>query len=299
MPSQGTFIQPPCAPGVWNLAEIGRVLSLQALGASAEAVGESHVHSRRMSLETGACVCHEVLSLVVPMFNEEALIGRTVEAVEQAGARLIERGRISDYELIIVDDGSTDATGRIADELARRCQRIDPVHHAENRGLGEAGRTGFAKASGTLVLYMDGDPPFDLNELDQACAVITEGAADVFCASRMNRTSEGVRRACYSFVYNALVRRMFRLPVDDVNFAFKVFRREVLDGMELTSRGSFIDAEMLIKAHRNGYRIVQRGVQYYPRTHGVSTLSSVPVILTILRELFAFRRGSKRHREPS
>jgi glycosyltransferase involved in cell wall biosynthesis len=235
----------------------------------------------------------EVLSIVLPMFNEEALVRHTVEAVLGASGGLVESGRICDYEIVVVDDGSTDATARIADELASVYARVSVVHHERNYGLGRAIRSGLALARGSLVLYMDGDLPFDLRELDGACSILCESKADVFSAYRLNRASEGLRRTCYSFVYNALVRVVFKLRLRDVNFAFKMFRRDVVDRIELTSEGSFIDAEMLIGSHRLGYRIAQHGVRYFPRTRGVSTLSSLPTVAIIVRELLAFRSRSR------
>jgi hypothetical protein len=109
--------------------------------------------------------------------------------------------------------------------------------------------------------------------------------ADIVSAYRFDRTGEGPRRMVYSHAYNQLVRSMFGLRVRDVNFAFKLVRRCVLDNMELVSEGSFIDVELLVRAHRLGYHIIQFGVDYFPRSRGVSTLSSNAVIARIVREL--------------
>jgi len=234
-----------------------------------------------------------MLSIAVPMYNEEALAAQTIDGVVRACDDLVASDVISDYELIVVDDGSTDTTPQILDASAAVDPHIRVLHHKENQGLGEAIRSAFGAVRGSLVLYMDGDLPFDLGELERACTTITEGGADVFSAYRTNRTSEGFRRTCYSFAYNGLVRLVFGLRTTDVNFAFKIFRREVVDRMQLQSEGSFIDAEMMILSDRLGYRIVQHGVRYQPRTHGISTLSSLPVILKILREGYAFRRSPR------
>ena len=231
------------------------------------------------------------LSVVVPMFNEQALARDSLGAIGAACRALVSAGRIADYEVIAVDDGSADATAMILDELATADSHIHVVHHEHNSGLGCAIRSGIARARFSLVLYMDADLPFDLAELDAACAVFDEGA-DVFTAYRLNRMTEGWRRMSYSFVYNLLVRFAFGLRVKDVNFAFKIVRRELLDQITLVSDGSFIDVELLVSAQRLGSEIVQRGVRYLPRSHGTSTLSSVAVIVKILKELFAFRRRS-------
>ncbi len=135
------------------------------------------------------------------------------------------------------------------------------------------------------MLYTDADLPFDLADLAKAVRLLRVYDADIVSAYRFDRTGEGWRRALYSFVYNALVRSLLSLPVRDVNFAFKLVRRDVLDHVQLRSEGSFIDVELLARAQRLGFGIIQFGVDFFPRTKGVSTLSSAPVILRILREM--------------
>lgn len=225
------------------------------------------------------------LSFLFPMWNEEAMIRRTLTAAGECGDRLVAGGRIGSYEIVVVDDASTDGTGKIADELADDDPRIVVVHHPENRKLGGAVRSGFGAASGDLVLYTDADLPCDLAEADKALRLLRLYEADIVSAYRFDRTAEGVRRTVYSFVYNHLVRWTLGVRVRDVNFAFKLVRRRVLDNVELLSEGSFIDAELVAKAHRRGFRIVQFGVDYIARTRGTSTLSSPAIIGKILREL--------------
>jgi glycosyltransferase involved in cell wall biosynthesis len=227
----------------------------------------------------------ERLTIFFPMWNEEATITRTVAAAREAGDRLVERGEIGSYEVLLVDDASTDATGKIADELAEADPRIRAVHHSVNRKLGGAIKTGFAEARGDMVLYTDADLPFDLLDTEKALRLLRIYEADIVSAYRFDRTSEGVQRTIYSFAYNRLVRWALGLRVRDVNFAFKLVRRPVLDHVTLESEGSFIDAELLAKAQRMGFRIIQFGVDYFPRTRGMSTLSSPAVIRKMLAEM--------------
>jgi hypothetical protein len=114
--------------------------------------------------------------------------------------------------------------------------------------------------------------------------------ADIVSAYRLDRTGEGYVRSVYSTIYNLLVRLLFGVRMRDINFAFKLCRREVLDHMTLVSEGSFIDAELVVRARKLGFHIVQFGVDYFPRTRGISTLSSPSVIVKILREMWALRR---------
>jgi glycosyltransferase involved in cell wall biosynthesis len=219
------------------------------------------------------------------MWNEEEMILRTIGAAKETGDDLLQWGAISDYEVLIVDDASTDATGKIADELASKDARIRVVHHPKNRGLGGSVRTGLAEATTDLVLYTDADMPFDLADLGKAVRLMRVYDADIVSAYRFDRTGEGARRGVYSHAYNVLVKSLFRLRMRDVNFAFKLIRRDVLMNIELESEGSFIDVELLAKAQRLGYYIIQFGVDYFPRARGSSTLSSPGVIVKIVREL--------------
>jgi len=224
------------------------------------------------------------------MWNEQEYIGRTLAAAHEACATLIDLGEIADYEIIIIDDASTDDTPRLADEAAAVDQRIKVVHHPKNRKLGGSIKTGFATATGDLVLYTDADLPFDMGELKRACRIMRLYEADIVSAYRLDRTGEGYVRTVYSFIYNVLVRVFFGVKMRDVNFAFKLCRGRIFEHIELQSEGSFIDAELVIRANKLGYHIVQFGVDYFPRTRGISTLSSPSVIVKILREMRHLRR---------
>ncbi|MEO7555424.1 MAG: glycosyltransferase family 2 protein [Acidimicrobiales bacterium] len=227
------------------------------------------------------------LTFFFPMWNEEEMILRTVDAARQTGDELVAQRVIGAYEILIVDDASTDATGKIADELAAADPRVRAVHHEVNRKLGGSVRTGLREAGAELVVYTDADMPFDLNDLHKALRLLRIYDADIVSAYRFDRTGEGAQRAVYSHIYNFIVKTLLRLRVRDVNFAFKVIRREVLQHVELVSEGSFIDAELLAKAQRRGFHIIQFGVDYFPRARGTSTLSSPAVIVKIVRELAA------------
>ena len=216
------------------------------------------------------------------MYNEEAYARRAV-----AAARAALETAIPDWEIVIVDDASTDGTAAVADALAREDPRVRVVHNPRNRRLGGALRAGYAAATKDLVFYTDADLPVDLEVLPRAVRLLEYQQADIVAAYRFDRTSEGLVRALYTFCYNHLIRTLFGLRVRDVNFAFKLFRRSVLEKFTLTSEGSFIDAEFLLRARKAGCVIIQIGLDYFPRTRGTSTLGSVPVILAILRDMAA------------
>ncbi len=239
----------------------------------------------------------EKLSIFYPMWNEEEYIERALTAGRRACEQLVRTGDIGDYELIVVDDASTDRTAAIADQLAAADPRVQVVHHARNRKLGGAIKTGFATATGDVILYTDADLPFDMAELPRAVRLLREYDADIVSAYRFDRTGEGYLRSVYTFVYNLLIRTLFDVKARDINFAFKLCRARVFDHVELRSEGSFIDAELVIRATRLGYEMLQFGVDYFPRTRGVSTLSSPSVITTILSEMWELR-GDLENIEP-
>jgi len=149
------------------------------------------------------------LSIFFPMWNEEEYIERAVNAGQGACEHLVATGIIADYELIIVDDASTDRTPEIADQLVAADHHIRVVHHPVNRKLGGSIKTGFASATGDLVLYTDADLPFDFAELDKALRIMRLYESDIVSAYRHDRTEEGSSRAIYTFFYNLLIRIMF------------------------------------------------------------------------------------------
>jgi glycosyltransferase involved in cell wall biosynthesis len=220
------------------------------------------------------------ISVVFPMFNEEAYVERAVDAARDVLARAA-----PDFEIIIVDDASTDGTAAIADRLAAADPRVRVVHNPVNRKLGGALRAGYAAATKDLVFYTDADLPIDLEEVPRAARLLEYQQADVVAAYRHDRTSEGWLRTIYTFTYNQMIRALFGLKVRDVNFAFKLFRRSVLARFPLKSDGSFIDAEFLLRARKAGCPIIQIGLDYFPRTRGMSTLASFGVIASMLREM--------------
>jgi len=224
------------------------------------------------------------------MWNEEQYIHRALNAAHDVSRELMASGEIADYELIVVNDASSDATPRLADEAAAANPRVKVVHHPVNRKLGGSMKSGFAASTGEVIVYTDADLPFDMRELHKALRLLRQYEADMVSAYRFDRTDEGLTRVIYSALYNALVRVLYGVRVRDVNFAFKVCRSRIFNDISLKSEGSFIDAELVVRAKKLGYSLVQFGVDYFPRTRGISTLSKPSVIVKILREAFALRR---------
>jgi glycosyltransferase involved in cell wall biosynthesis len=228
----------------------------------------------------------ESLSFVFPMYNEIDNIGKTIDEATIVGKRMA-----SDLEIIVVDDASSDGSGELVDLIALDNPHLLVFHHSKNRKLGGALRTGFGHATKSWVLYVDSDLPIRME--DALAAVPLTDQADMVIGYRLNRC-EGLKREVMSWCYNRLIRLMFGLKVRDVNFAFKLFRREVMRHVHLESEGSFIDAELLLETRRAGYRIAEIGLNYYPRVAGTSTLASATVVVKLLQEML--RYGWSAHR---
>lgn len=231
------------------------------------------------------------VSLVIPMYNEEETIEHAIACAERSLEALG-----FDYEILIVNDASVDASPALVRRAGERNPRVRLLEHEVNRKLGATLKTGFAAASKDLVLYMDADLPFDPHEIGRAVRALEVTRADVIAGYRYDRTTEGLRRALLSYLYNSLIGLLFGWPHRDINFSFKLLRREVLEAIELRSDGSLIDAELIVKAKNLGFVIQQLGLDYFPRTRGVSTLSSPKVILKIFRELFRLYPEMRRPR---
>jgi glycosyltransferase involved in cell wall biosynthesis len=214
------------------------------------------------------------------MYNEELNIEHAVAAAVESLQKYSD-----DYEIIIVDDASTDDSPQLAAKLARDNPRIKVITHARNQKLGATLRSGFGATTKELIFYMDADIPFDPEVLGNAIRAMHVTGADMIAAYRHDRTMEGPRRAVYTLLYNWLIGILFGWPHRDINFSFKLMKRKVLETIELKSEGSLIDAELVVKAKNHGFAIQQMGIDYFPRIRGTSSLASVSVILKIIREL--------------
>lgn len=223
------------------------------------------------------------ISIFFPCYNEEENVARiTLEALEVAP-------RISDdYEIIIVNDGSRDRTGEIAEQLAKENVAVRVIHHDGNKGYGAALQTGFKNAAKELVFYTDGDGQFKIEEITRLLPLIEK--ADIVSGRRISRQDPFMRKV-NAFCWGALVNALFKINVADVDSAFKLYKRKIFDDISLTSQGALIDTEILAKARARGYTITEVGVSHYPRMAGEQTGAKLSVILRAFKELFALKNS--------
>ena len=222
------------------------------------------------------------ISVFFPCYNEQENVRRTVEKALDVLEKLN-----ADFEVIIVDDGSSDNTGRIADEIAGSNNKVKVVHHGRNLGYGAALQSGFKAATKELVFYTDGDGQFDINEMPPLLDLMEQ--YDIVSCYRLNRRDPLIRKI-NAWCWTRLVCFLFGLKVRDIDCAFKLYKREIFDKIEMSSTGALIDAEILARAAHKGYRITQKGVHHYPRTAGAQTGANIRVILRAFKELFKLQR---------
>ena len=222
------------------------------------------------------------ISVFFPCYNEQDNVARTVE---EALAVLKELN--ADFEVIIVDDGSSDATGQIADRIASQNDRVKVVQHPTNLGYGAALKSGFNVATKELVFYTDGDGQFNINEMPPLLPLMKQ--YDIVSCYRLNRQDNIVRKI-NGWAWTKLSCLLFGMKIHDIDCAFKLYKREIFDNIKLLSTGALIDTEILVRAIRKGYCVTQKGVHHYPRIAGVQTGANLRVILRAFKELFKLYR---------
>jgi len=222
------------------------------------------------------------LTVFFPCYNEQDNVVRVTQ-----GAVDVLESISADYEVIIVNDGSADETGRIADGIAATNDRVRVIHHPNNRGYGAALQSGFRAATKDLVFYTDGDGQFDMREMPPLLPLMAE--YDVVSCYRMNR-QDNVLRKLAGWLWTKMTGWVFSLNLRDVDCAFKLYKRAIFDHIKMESTGALIDTEILARIARKGYRITQRGVHHYPRTAGRPTGANPRVVLRAFKELLKLRR---------
>ncbi len=222
------------------------------------------------------------ISVFFPCYNEE----KNIEKLLRETTRFLPT-IASDYEVIVVDDGSIDATAKIAQNFSQQNQKVKVIRHEMNRGYGAALRTGFEVSGKDYIFFTDADNQFDIEELSKLVPYLKH--YDIVAGFRINRKDNFFRRV-NAKSFNLSIRLLFGLKIKDLNCAFKIFKKEVLKNMELKSSGALINAEVLIRASKKGYTIKEVGVSHYPRLHGTQTGAHPKVIFRAFGELFKLRK---------
>jgi len=218
------------------------------------------------------------LSVFFPAYNEEANVENMVRVAQKVLPEVADK-----WEIIPVNDGSKDKTGEIIDRLAKEDPNVRPVHHEKNQGYGGAVISGYNASRYDYVFFTDGDLQFDLREITLLIEKLDEG--DLILGYRKNRRDPAMRKL-NAFMWGSLVKFLFGFQVRDVDCAFKLMRRKVIDKVHLSAGGAMVSTELLARSNKAGFRFVEVGVTHYPRVAGTQTGANFKVILRAFKELF-------------
>ena len=220
------------------------------------------------------------ISIFFPAFNDERTIGALVTQALNLLPTVTDN-----YEVLVVNDGSTDLTQEVLENLARGSKHVKIVRHERNLGYGAALRTGFRHASKELIFYTDGDGQYDVRELPTLLAVMTKDL-EVVNGYKITR-SDALYRKIAGRVYSILARVLFHLPIRDVDCDFRLIRRSAMHSLDLTCSGGAICVELIYKLSRSGCRFSETPVHHYPRAHGRSQFFTPRRIVSTTRDFCA------------
>lgn len=227
-----------------------------------------------MTVATNRCS----ISIFFPAFNDEGTIAGLVRNALDLLPTLT-----SDYQVLVINDGSTDGTAALIDELAATHPQVRAVHHDRNRGYGGALQTGFRESEKELVFYTDGDGQYDVRELTRLWPLMVEGVA-VVNGYKANR-ADGLARKIMGGTYNRLARLLFNLPVRDVDCDFRLIRKSVLQELGELSNSGAVCVELIHGLHTRGAVFAEVEVNHYPRLHGRSQFLT---LARVMRTLYDF-----------
>ena len=220
------------------------------------------------------------LSVFFPAYNEEKNIILTVEKALE----VLQNLNLKHYEVLVIDDGSKDNTGKLASELASHYPQVKVVRHQNNKGYGGALKTGFKEARYEWVAFADSDGQFDFGEISNMLRKTED--ADLVLGYRLNR-ADSLIRSVTTFGWKTLARILMGLMVKDYSCGFKLIKKKVFEDVQpLEGEEKVTQIEMLVKAKRLGYKSAEVGVRHYPRKFGNPTGANLSVVFKSLLDLF-------------
>jgi len=225
------------------------------------------------------------LSVFFPAYNEEANIRQAVEKAVEVLEKVAKK-----WEIIVIDDGSKDKTGAIVKRLIKKEPRIRLITHTPNRGYGAALKSGFYNSQYEWIAFTDADGQFDFSEITKFFEKQKQTGADLVIGYYLKRAVPFYRILGSKF-WELAVFLLFGLKVKDIDCGFKLIHKKVIEEIPPleAERGPFISSELLIKAKKKGFKIVQLGVHHYPRKAGKATGASLKVVLSGLKDLIKLK----------
>jgi glycosyltransferase involved in cell wall biosynthesis len=217
------------------------------------------------------------VTVFFPVYNDEA----TVERVTEKSIQVLKEVA-GNFEIIIIDDGSPDRSGEIADELARKYPFVSVVHHPRNLGYGAAIKSGFTAARYEWICFTDGDDEYDIFDLRKLIAL--RDFYDLVITFRYVKVYSNERQLI-SWVYNVLLRALFRTNYRDISTGLRLMRKSLVTQIDCQSNSPFIGAELTIKTMLKGYRVGEVGIQTFPREFGKGASTSSTNIVRTIRDM--------------
>jgi len=222
------------------------------------------------------------ITLFFPVYKDE----KTVESVTSKSVSVLSK-LTENWEIIIINDGSPDRSGAIADELAKSDRRIKVIHHEINQGYGAAIRRGLREAQGEWIYFTDGDDEYDVYEFLRIHKI--RDFYDLVITFRYKKLYSS-KRQIISNVYNIVLRFLFKTRYRDISTGLRAIRKNLAEDLTLNTNSPFIGAELTIKSYLKGYRVGEMGIQTFPREFGKGASTSMKNILATIRDMFRIYR---------
>jgi len=221
----------------------------------------------------------KTLSVFFPAYNEEVNIEKTVRKAKKILLQVADK-----WEILIINDGSTDKTGQVAAKLRREDKRIDVINHPINQGYGAALKSGFSNARYPWVAFTDSDGQFNFSEIKKFLPLMKN--SDLILGYRLNRADSFLRKI-YTFVWGKIPVVLWGLKVKDYSCGFKLIKKKVFDAVQpLVGEEKVTQIEMLVKAKRKGFKFAEIGVRHYPRKYGAQTGTNIKVVVKSITDIF-------------
>ena len=225
----------------------------------------------------------KALSVFFPAYNEEVNIEKTVRRAKRVLQEIADK-----WEILIINDGSTDKTGQVGAKLRREDKRIDVINHPANLGYGAALKSGFSNARYPWIAFTDSDGQFDFSEIKKFLPLMKD--SDLILGYRLNRADSFLRKI-YTFVWGKIPVVLWGLRVKDYSCGFKMIKKKVFEAVQpLVGEEKVTQIEMLVKAKRKGFKFAEVGVRHYPRKFGKSTGANIKVVIRSIMDLFKLYR---------
>lgn len=226
------------------------------------------------------------ISFVLPMYNEWDNIEKAISIL-----RTLAKGITDDYEIVIVDDASTDSSGDLVESIANRSDDIKFFRLGKNTKFGGAFAKGFKSAEKEVIMYMDSDMPVSVADMLESLPLIKE--YDIVTGCSKIKKGDTLKRKIISGAYNFLVQVLFGLNVKDINSGYKLVRRDLVEDLDFISESPFVDVELFIHAKKKKKKVKQFPLVFLSRSGGKSYIAALPIILATFRDMIKVRLSRK------